>query len=140
MCGMDTVSFEDLKAHSLVSGSNLGFQQVLSWFWVVVSDFTQEEMARLLQFVTGCSQLPPGGFRELNPRFTVTSAPTTGRLPTAHTWCVCVCVCMCACIEHVHTKKICVCAYVCACMRGACALCMHVCMHYAYNVCVCGLE
>ncbi len=86
MCGMDTVSFDDLKEHALVSGSNQGFLQVLSWFWVVVSSFTQEEMAKLLQFVTGCSQLPPEGFRELSPRFTITSAPTRGRLPTAHTW------------------------------------------------------
>ena len=94
MCGMDTVSYDDLKEHANVSGSSLWFQQVLSWFWVVVSSFTQEEMAKLLQFVTGCSQLPPGGFKELNPRFTITSAPTRNRLPTAHTWCVCVRVCV----------------------------------------------
>lgn len=86
MCGMGEVSFDDLKVHTRVDGSNQGFLQVLSWFWVVVSEFTQEEMAKLLQFVTGCSQLPPGGFKELNPRFTITSAPTRGRLPTAHTW------------------------------------------------------
>ena len=86
MCGMDTVNFEDLKESAVVSGSNQDFLQVLSWFWIVVSSFTQEEMAKLLQFVTGCSQLPPGGFKELNPRFTITSAPTRGRLPTAHTW------------------------------------------------------
>ncbi|CAG2174693.1 unnamed protein product [Oppiella nova] len=42
-------------------------------------------MARLLQFTTGCSQLPPGGFQELNPKFHITSAPTFGVLPTAHT-------------------------------------------------------
>lgn len=43
-------------------------------------------MARLLQFVTGCSQLPAGGFAELTPRFQITAAPTFGNLPTAHTW------------------------------------------------------
>lgn len=42
-------------------------------------------MARLLQFTTGCSQLPPGGFQDLNPRFQITAAPTFGNLPTAHT-------------------------------------------------------
>ena len=40
----------------------------------------------MLQFVTGCSQLPPGGFKELHPPFTITHAPTHRRLPTAHTW------------------------------------------------------
>lgn len=33
------------------------------WFWVAVSNFSQTEMARLLQFTTGCSQLPHGGFQ-----------------------------------------------------------------------------
>ena len=87
MCGTETVSYEDLKKHSVVSASlNPAFQTVVSWFWVVVGNFTQEEMARLLQFVTGCSQLPPGGFKELSPKFQITSAPTHGRLPSAHTW------------------------------------------------------
>ena len=43
-------------------------------------------MARLLQFTTGCSQLPPGGFQQLSPRFQITAAPTFENLPTAHTW------------------------------------------------------
>ena len=88
MCGMDKVSYEDLKEHCLVNQGlhNARFHEVLSWFWTIVSSFTQEEMARLLQFVTGCSQLPPGGFKELDPRFTIVPAPTVGRLPTAHTW------------------------------------------------------
>ena len=60
--------------------------QVVDWFWTVVNSFTQEEMARLLQFTTGCSQLPPGGFAELNPKFTILAAPTHGVLPSAHTW------------------------------------------------------
>lgn len=43
-------------------------------------------MARLLQFVTGCSQLPPEGFSELSPKFQIVNAMVTGTLPTAHTW------------------------------------------------------
>lgn len=86
MCGMDRVSFDDLKQHTVVNGSNQRFQVIVSWFWTIVSSFTQEEMAKLLQFVTGCSQLPPGGFAELSPKFQITSSPTRGRLPTAHTW------------------------------------------------------
>ena len=60
--------------------------QELEWFWTIIAGFTREEMGRLLQFTTGCSQLPPGGFAELNPKFQITSAPTYGNLPTAHTW------------------------------------------------------
>ena len=53
MCGTDTVSYDDLKRHAVVAASaNPHFQRVVSWFWLVVSGFTREEMARLLQFVT----------------------------------------------------------------------------------------
>jgi hypothetical protein len=86
MCGMETVSYNDLKIHAVVNGSNAEFLNVVSWFWTLASGFTQEEMAKLLQFVTGCSLLPPGGFKDLQPPFQIISAPTHGRLPTAHTW------------------------------------------------------
>lgn len=58
----------------------------MRWFWTVVSSFTQEELARLLQFTTGSSQLPPGGFAALCPSFQIIAAPTHSTLPTAHTW------------------------------------------------------
>ena len=61
-------------------------RQVMKWFWAVVSSFTQEELARLLQFTTGSSQLPPGGFNTLCPSFQIIAAPTHSTLPTAHTW------------------------------------------------------
>ena len=86
MCGLSTVSFTDLKQNARVIRADATFRNVVSWFWTMVSSFTQEEMAKMLQFVTGCSQLPPGGFKELHPPFTITHAPTHGRLPTAHTW------------------------------------------------------
>nr|XP_014341342.1 PREDICTED: apoptosis-resistant E3 ubiquitin protein ligase 1 [Latimeria chalumnae] len=59
--------------------------EVMKWFWAVVSCFTQEELARLLQFTTGSSQLPPGGFAALCPSFQIIAAPTHSTLPTAHT-------------------------------------------------------
>ena len=52
----------------------------------MVSSLTQEELARLLQFTTGSSQLPPGGFAALCPSFQIIAAPTHSTLPTAHTW------------------------------------------------------
>ena len=87
MCGMGTVSFSDLKQHCVVDcGVSENFRKVVDWFWIVADCYTQEEMAKLLQFVTGCSQLPPAGFKDLDPQFTITASPTHGRLPTAHTW------------------------------------------------------
>ena len=60
--------------------------QVVPWFWVAVSSFTQDELARLVQFTTGTSQLPPDGFSELKPQFQISPAPVHGSLPTSHTW------------------------------------------------------
>lgn len=88
MCGTGEYSITDFKSHHIANGNSAEFRRVLAWFWAAVSNFSQTEMARLLQFTTGCSQLPPGGFQELNPQFQITAAPTFGNLPTAHTWCV----------------------------------------------------
>ncbi|KAG8182939.1 hypothetical protein JTE90_010568 [Oedothorax gibbosus] len=85
MCGTGSYSIADFKANHALSGATYEFRRVLEWFWIAVSNFTQEEMARLLQFTTGCSQLPPGGFAELNPKFHISAAQTFGNLPTAHT-------------------------------------------------------
>uniref|UniRef100_A0A0K8VHG6 HECT-type E3 ubiquitin transferase n=1 Tax=Bactrocera latifrons TaxID=174628 RepID=A0A0K8VHG6_BACLA len=85
MCGTGEYSIADFKAHHIINGNSAEFRRVLAWFWAAVSNFSQTEMARLLQFTTGCSQLPPGGFQELNPQFQITAAPTFGNLPTAHT-------------------------------------------------------
>lgn len=60
--------------------------QVLDWFWTVVAGFTEEQMARLLQFTTGSSQLPPGGFGELNPKVQLSPYHRHNALPIAHTW------------------------------------------------------
>ncbi|EEB18783.1 ubiquitin-protein ligase, putative [Pediculus humanus corporis] len=86
LCGTGEYDIGDFKANHIVNGNSLEFQRVLEWFWAAISNFTVEEMARLLQFTTGCSQLPPGGFKDLSPKFTLSAAPTFGNLPTAHTW------------------------------------------------------
>lgn len=85
MCGTGDYSIADLMKFHSVCGSTPRFQKVLEWFWTIVSGFTQEELARLLQFTTGCSQLPPGGFGELCPHFQISALPEYERLPTAHT-------------------------------------------------------
>ncbi|XP_015774297.1 PREDICTED: apoptosis-resistant E3 ubiquitin protein ligase 1-like, partial [Acropora digitifera] len=71
----------------LLAGTRLAERLLFSldWFWTIVTSFTQDELARLVQFITGSSQLPPGGFAELSPQIQISSAPTTDALPSAHT-------------------------------------------------------
>ncbi|ODN02096.1 Apoptosis-resistant E3 ubiquitin protein ligase 1, partial [Orchesella cincta] len=85
MCGTSEYSVTELREHHVVCGATGDFRKILDWFWTAVANMSEEEKARLLQFTTGCSQLPPGGFRELSPLFQITPAPTYGNLPTAHT-------------------------------------------------------
>lgn len=63
LCGTGEYSIADFRAHHIVNGNSAEFRRVLGWFWAAISNFSQTEMARLLQFTTGCSQLPPGGFQ-----------------------------------------------------------------------------
>lgn len=58
----------------------------MNWFWKAASLFNQDDFARLLQFTTGSSQLPPGGFSSLSPKFSFSSSPLRNALPKAHTW------------------------------------------------------
>ncbi|OTF77090.1 ubiquitin protein ligase-like protein, partial [Euroglyphus maynei] len=85
VCGATNYSLSDLRLNYIVTGATYDFQKVVDWFWRSLANFSDEEFARLLQFTTGCSILPPGGFSELNPRFQITSSLTYGTLPTAHT-------------------------------------------------------
>lgn len=89
LCGTGEYSISDFRAHHVVNRQYpvpTDFERVLKWFWIAVSNFTTEEMARLLQFTTGSSQLPPGGFKDLKPQFQIVPVPSHGTLPTAHTW------------------------------------------------------
>ncbi|KAH0620495.1 hypothetical protein JD844_021016 [Phrynosoma platyrhinos] len=103
MCGTGDISVCDFKAHAVVVGGSWHFREkVMRWFWTVVSSFTQEELARLLQFTTGSSQLPPGGFAALCPSFQIIAAPTHSTLPTAHTCFNQLCLPMYDSYEEVH--------------------------------------
>jgi hypothetical protein len=86
MCGIQKLDYEDLRLNTQIRGGPDGFDRIVEWFWITVKQFNQEEMSRLVQFVTGSSQIPIGGFRELRPPFLVTYSGEQGnRLPYAHT-------------------------------------------------------
>ena len=66
--------------------------QVTIWFWKAVDEYSQEQRARLLQFVTGTSRLPVQGFKGLQGNdgtlrpFTIDSIELKkAKFPRAHT-------------------------------------------------------
>ncbi|KOB76008.1 putative ubiquitin-protein ligase [Operophtera brumata] len=62
-CGTGEVNVADWRAHARLIGAGRDWERLMSWLWAALDSFTNEERARLLQFTTGCSQLPPGGFQ-----------------------------------------------------------------------------
>ena len=68
MCGMPVIDMDDWMKNTIYAqefakdGAN---HKVCIWFWEVVGEYDHEMKARLLQFVTGTSGVPAGGFSML---------------------------------------------------------------------------
>ncbi|KAF8292388.1 putative ubiquitin-protein ligase [Trypanosoma cruzi] len=91
ICGMPDIDVEDLRVHTLYDGYTATSPQI-RWFWEVVASMTKEDRANLLQFATGASKVPHGGFSNLESasgttqRFTITRwGDSVDLLPQAHT-------------------------------------------------------
>ncbi|TSK34897.1 E3 ubiquitin-protein ligase HACE1 [Bagarius yarrelli] len=91
LSGMPEIDVMDWKRNTeYTSGYDLE-EPVIQWFWEVVEGLTQEERVLLLQFVTGSSRVPHGGFAFLMggsglQKFTIAAVPyTSNLLPTSST-------------------------------------------------------
>ncbi|KAE8704296.1 E3 ubiquitin-protein ligase UPL2 [Hibiscus syriacus] len=88
--GLPEIDLDDLKANTEYTGYTAA-SPVIQWFWEVVKAFSKEDMARLLQFVTGTSKVPLEGFKALQgisgpQKFQIHKAfGAPERLPSAHT-------------------------------------------------------
>uniref|UniRef100_K3X015 HECT-type E3 ubiquitin transferase n=1 Tax=Globisporangium ultimum (strain ATCC 200006 / CBS 805.95 / DAOM BR144) TaxID=431595 RepID=K3X015_GLOUD len=100
LCGVPKIDVDDWHDHS--DAKYQAFDQptkaekkVVEWFWETVRSFSQEQRARLLQFVTGTSRVPVEGFKALLSndgrvrRFGIQivprGTPPAGLYPKAHT-------------------------------------------------------
>lgn len=96
LCGLPEINMEDWQENTIYRGmfeSEGRSNQVVRWFWEVVSEeFDQEMKARLLQFCTGTSGVPLRGFAYLQgidgniKKFTIQGVDTKMFLyPKSHT-------------------------------------------------------
>ena len=89
--GLPDIDIDDWRANTTYQGFTAASTQI-QWFWRAVRSFTREERAKLLQFVTGSSKIPMGGFANLEgmngvSKFLICRAyGKPNRLPAAHTW------------------------------------------------------
>ena len=64
LCGLPHIDLEDWMENTNYTGCSEK-SEVCQWFWETVHEMEEEMRARLLQFVTGTSGVPPSGFATL---------------------------------------------------------------------------
>jgi hypothetical protein len=66
MCGQNHIDLEDWKRNTELRGffNYLG-SMTLTRFWKIMATYNQQELGRVLQFCTGTSRVPLGGFVDL---------------------------------------------------------------------------
>ncbi|XP_053106891.1 E3 ubiquitin-protein ligase HACE1 isoform X3 [Hemicordylus capensis] len=91
LSGMPEIDVSDwIKNTEYTSGYERD-DPVIQWFWEIVQELTQEERVLLLQFVTGSSRVPHGGFAHIMggsglQNFTIAAVPyIPNLLPTSST-------------------------------------------------------
>ncbi|CCF56508.1 hypothetical protein KAFR_0B02100 [Kazachstania africana CBS 2517] len=87
--GIAEIDIEDWKKHTDYRGYQES-DEVIQWFWKCVTEWDNEQKARLLQFTTGTSRIPVNGFKDLQGsdgprRFTIEKAGEVQQLPKSHT-------------------------------------------------------
>jgi E3 ubiquitin-protein ligase HUWE1 len=65
---MPDIDVDEWRANTDLQGYSASSSPVI-WFWRAVRSFSQEERAKLLQFVTGSSRVPLEGFGALQGAF-----------------------------------------------------------------------
>lgn len=90
LSGIPEINIQDWKDNTTYVDCSAE-SDVVKWFWEVLEEFTEQERVLMLQFVTGSSRLPFGGFSKLTggggpQKFTISVVPyTQDLLPTAST-------------------------------------------------------
>uniref|UniRef100_A0A8D1S3P3 E3 ubiquitin-protein ligase HACE1 n=1 Tax=Sus scrofa TaxID=9823 RepID=A0A8D1S3P3_PIG len=91
LSGMPEIDVSDWIKNTEYTSGYEREDPVIQWFWEVVEDITPEERVLLLQFVTGSSRVPHGGFANIMggsglQNFTIAAVPyTPNLLPTSST-------------------------------------------------------
>jgi len=86
--GRADIDLADLKAHTIYDGGYDTDSSAIKWFWEVLDGMSQDELRKLLQFTTGTTKVPVGGFEHLYgsngpQKFTILLKEQHG-LPSAH--------------------------------------------------------
>ena len=82
--GLPEIDVGDLRANTEYAGYTAA-STVIQWFWEVVADMDKEDLALLVQFVTGTSKVPLDGFKALQVSWGLVSS-VLSVVVTMHQW------------------------------------------------------
>merc|ERR1740117_699951 len=91
LCGMPCIDVDDWKRNTEFKDGYSSRSVQVRWFWQIVRSFDEEQKARLLQFCTGTSRVPIGGFKSLQSnngkvvKFCIQRKTDIKKLPVSHT-------------------------------------------------------
>ena len=92
LCGKGFLDVDEWLVHTEYKGEYSSTHKVIRWFWATLREFSQDELSKLLVFVTGTSRVPLEGFANLKTLrgdpspFTLQSVEYHKKvLPKAHT-------------------------------------------------------
>jgi hypothetical protein len=90
--GLPDIDLDDWRKNTDYGGGYTSRSKEIKWFWLIIDSFNEEERAKLLQFVTGTTKVPLGGFAYLRSsndlrKFSIFRETTDQdrRLPTSRT-------------------------------------------------------
>lgn len=63
--GVPFIDLEDWRAQTTFKGVYSPNHKVVKWFWLILDEFSQEQLSKILHFATGSSRTPVEGFRSL---------------------------------------------------------------------------
>lgn len=89
LCGIQEYNIKEWEESTIYRHYTKNSKPIV-WFWQFVNEINSERRARLLQFVTGTSRLPLGGFKELigstgPQKFCIEKVGKETWLPRSHT-------------------------------------------------------
>ena len=89
MSGMPSIDLDDLKQNTDYAGYSLE-DNIIKWYWEILSEYTNEDLAKLIQFITGTSKIPLEGFSHLEgmnglQKISIHRDVNVHQLPKSHT-------------------------------------------------------
>jgi E3 ubiquitin-protein ligase HUWE1 len=88
ICGVPEIDVADFRANCSYNLPYTSKHRVVVLFFTVIANWSNENLAKLLLFITGSSQVPVMGFksfRDMGQPITISPGGGSKRLPVSHT-------------------------------------------------------